>query len=63
MSNNGNSSKSGIGFIGLLQVAFIVLKLCGVISWSWFLIFLPTIIPSAIAIILIIILIVLKTKK
>lgn len=32
---NKNSSSSGIGFTGLLTIAFIVLKLCGVISWSW----------------------------
>ena len=25
----------GGGFCGLLTIAFIVLKLCGVISWSW----------------------------
>lgn len=25
----------GIGFAGLLAIVFIVLKLCGVISWSW----------------------------
>ncbi len=31
-----NKSKSGgIGFIGLLTVAFIVLKLTGHIGWSW----------------------------
>ena len=28
-------SKSGIGFSGLLTIAFIVLKLCHVIDWSW----------------------------
>lgn len=34
---NGNSSSSsgGIGFIGLLTIAFIVLKLLGKITWSW----------------------------
>jgi Flp pilus assembly protein TadB len=32
---NNNSSNGGIGFAGLLTVAFIVLKLCGVIAWSW----------------------------
>lgn len=32
---NKNNSSSGTGFTGLLTVAFIVLKLCGVISWSW----------------------------
>ena len=31
---NSNSAK-GIGFTGLLTVAFVVLKLCGVIKWSW----------------------------
>jgi len=31
---NSNSAK-GIGFTGLLTVAFVVLKLCGVINWSW----------------------------
>ena len=30
-----NNSKSGIGFIGALQIAFIVLKLCKIINWSW----------------------------
>lgn len=32
---NNNTRNSGIGFSGLLTIAFIVLKLCGVISWSW----------------------------
>lgn len=35
MSNNNNSGRGGIGFVGLLQIAFIVLRLCGVIKWSW----------------------------
>ena len=35
MSENISSSNSGIGFVGLLTIAFIVLKLCHVISWSW----------------------------
>jgi hypothetical protein len=29
------SSSSGIGFTGLLTVAFVVLKLAKVIDWSW----------------------------
>lgn len=29
------ASSSGIGFGGLLTIAFIVLKLCHVINWSW----------------------------
>lgn len=36
MSNGSSSSSSGgIGFIGLLTVAFVVLKLTGYIDWSW----------------------------
>ena len=33
--HENEASKGGIGFTGLLQIAFIVLKLCGVIKWSW----------------------------
>lgn len=32
MDNKGSS----ISFMGLLQIVFIVLKLCGVIHWTWF---------------------------
>ena len=39
----------------LLTVAFVVLKLCGVISWSWFLVFLPVIIDVAIILVLLIV--------
>lgn len=31
----------GISFLGLLQVAFIVLKLCNVITWSWGIVLIP----------------------
>jgi hypothetical protein len=33
--NSSSSSSSGIGFSGLLTIAFIVLKLMGYIAWSW----------------------------
>lgn len=35
------SKQSGIGFFGLLTIAFIVLKLIGIISWSWVLVLSP----------------------
>jgi hypothetical protein len=34
--SKSSSSSSGIGFLGLLTVAFIVLKLLDIIDWSWF---------------------------
>jgi len=34
-----------VGFFGLLTIAFVVLKLCGIISWSWFWVLSPMAIP------------------
>lgn len=42
-----DSSKGGIGFLGLLQIVFITLKLLKVIAWSWWVVMLPTLIPMA----------------
>lgn len=39
---------SGIGFCGLLAIAFIVLKLIGVIKWSWWWVLSPIWIPTII---------------
>lgn len=36
-----SSSNNGIGFFGLLGIAFIVLKLCKLITWSWWYVLLP----------------------
>ena len=33
--SESKSSSGGVGFFGLLAIAFIVLKLCNVITWSW----------------------------
>ena len=35
MSRNGNSGRAGLGVADVLLIIFIVLKLCGLISWSW----------------------------
>ena len=45
MSNSSSSSSAsgGVGLFGLLTVAFVVLKLCGVITWSWFWVLSPMI--------------------
>ena len=39
---SSSSSSGGIGFTGLLQIAFIILKLCHVIDWSWRWVLAPT---------------------
>lgn len=35
MSSSSSSSSGGIGFVGLLTIVFITLKLTKVIDWSW----------------------------
>ena len=53
--SNSSSSSSGIGFFGLLGVAFIVLKLMEVISWSWWLVLLPIYGPAALVSVILIV--------
>lgn len=60
---NENTNKGGIGFTGLLQIAFIVLKLCGVIDWSWWLVLSPILICCGIALCAILIGLVIGTVK
>ena len=49
MSNGKTEVRNtGIGFSGLLAVAFIVLKLMKVIDWSWWWVLAPLWIPVAI---------------
>lgn len=43
-------NSSNITIVTLIQVAFIVLKLCNIINWSWWLVFLPTLIELGIVI-------------
>lgn len=40
-----NNKSSGINFLELLTVVFIVLKLCGVINWSWVYVLMPLWLP------------------
>ena len=57
MSSNNNSSSTGggIGFVGLLTIAFIVLKLLGVINWSWLWVLSPIWITTIIIIVIVVI--------
>lgn len=56
-SSNGNKSSTsgGIGFSGVLTIVFIVLKLCGVIQWSWLWVLSPLWISVALVIAIVII--------
>lgn len=56
-------TSGGIGLGGLLQVAFIVLKLCGIITWSWWWVLAPTWTSLGLAVILGIIIFCVKSRK
>jgi len=63
MSNQTVSNSSieggGIGFAGLLTIVFVVLKLTGVITWSWLWVLSPLWIGFALALLIFILIIVL----
>lgn len=48
-----SKTSGGISFLGLLQIAFIVLKLCGVINWKWLWVLSPTWIPMALIVVVV----------
>jgi len=56
MKNNNmvvtKTSAGSCSFVGLLQIVFIVLKLCGIIDWSWWCVLLPFIISSGVFVLL-----------
>ena len=59
MSNNSsNSTAGGIGFTGVLTIVFVVLKLCGVIHWSWLWVLAPLWIPIVITLLILLIVII-----
>lgn len=36
-----DSSKKGVGILGIVQIVFVILKLCGLINWSWWAVLIP----------------------
>ena len=48
MSDKSSSSSGGIGFLGLLTILFIGLKLTNHIDWSWWWVLAPVWIPIVI---------------
>ena len=63
--NNSNTKTSvgGIGFLDLLAIVFIVLKLCGVINWSWWLVLAPIWIQVLLIVVVVIIAVAIQKKR
>lgn len=58
--NNNTTVNGGIGFVGLLTIVFIALKLLGVISWSWLWVLAPLWIDIILIILLLVGLVILE---
>jgi len=52
---SSNGASGGIGFVGLLTIAFVVLKLTKVVAWSWLWVLSPLWISVALTIAILII--------
>lgn len=50
--SDSKTSSGGVGFTGLLTIAFIVLKLCKVIDWSWWWVVSPILISIGLCLLL-----------
>ena len=62
MSDN-RTTTGGVGFFGLLGIAFIVLKLTGFIDWEWWIVLSPIWGSVLLAIILIVVLAIIDMRR
>ena len=62
MDNKSGGFLGGISFSGLLTIAFIVLKLTHVISWSWLWVLAPTWISTLLFAVVLIVAVLLSRK-
>lgn len=51
-SKSSSGAGGGLGFTSVLQIVFIVLKLCHVIDWSWWWVLSPTWISIALVLLI-----------
>ena len=55
MNNNSSAKSGGIGFVGLLTIVFIALKLTGFIAWPWVWVLSPIWITAIFSVIIILV--------
>jgi len=63
MSNTATTTSNGIGFFSALTLIFGVLKLTGVIAWSWWWVISPILIHMSLVFLAIIGLVALRASK
>lgn len=55
---SSSSSSGGIGFVGLLTIVFIVLKLIGKITWSWWWVLSPLWISTGLVLLILLVILI-----
>lgn len=50
-NNNNNTTRTGLGFLYILTLIFVVAKILGFLTWPWYLVLLPAFIPLILLII------------
>ena len=59
MNKKTTGAGVGVTFVMLLQLAFIVLKLCSVITWNWGFVLMPLIVSAVLAFVALVCLVIL----
>ena len=59
MNNKTTGAGVGVTFGMLLQLTFIILKLCNVITWNWVLVLMPLIVSAVLAFVALVCLVIL----
>lgn len=59
-NNKSNNVSGGMGVTGALGVAFVVLKLLGIIEWSWLWVLSPFWLPLVLGVVMLVISIILE---
>lgn len=62
-NNNTSGGGGGVGFMGMLAIVFIALKLMKVITWSWWWVLAPLWVPALIFMSMVVILSFLESKQ
>lgn len=58
-NNNRNSAAGGgLNILGVVEIVFIILKLLGIINWSWWIVLIPLWIDLGITLLIILVIIV-----
>lgn len=60
MERKNSGTSASVGFSGFLTIAFIVLKLMGVIEWSWIWVLSPLWIEAAIILVIVVVFYIIK---